>query len=214
MAIQQAENSNRLSVFFLKKYGYFNKDLSWKSGTITWSYNGIEKSSIGIIAKRDSWNTPNERTYINLHYTHTDHWSGEKSDMNFDIETTTTPCRFGGKRYWFICPLTKNGQYCGKRVGVIYSIGKWFGCRHCGNIAYASQMRGGKYRGSSITCPDIDKLEQEMKRWYYRGQPTRKHRRLIKMNDKLNNAFLLMAARFGNKDLGSLLDDTERLQKN
>jgi hypothetical protein len=163
--------------------------------------------------RRDNWNTPNERTFIKLNYTHTDHWSGEKSDMNFDIELTDTPCRYGGKRYWFICPLSKNGRYCGRRVGVVYGIGKWFGCRHCGELAYASQMRGGRFRGSSITCPDIDKLEQEIKRWYYKGKPTRKHKRLIRMNEKLNNAFILMAASFGHKDLGGLLDDTERLQK-
>ncbi len=186
MAKQEAGWSNRISVFFLKKHGYFNKDLSYKGGSISWSYNGGEKSSVGIAVKKDNWGTPQERVYINLHYTHTSNWDGEKSNMNFNVEFTTTPCNLGGgRRYWFICPLTKNGRYCGKRVGVIYAVGKWFGCRYCGDIAYASQMKGGKFRGSSVTCPDIDKLEQEIKRYYYNGQPTRKYKRLIKMNRKL-----------------------------
>ncbi len=215
MAKQQADGSNRFSVFFLKKHGYFNKDWTHMSGGITWTYGYSErKNNISFTVIKENWNTPQEQAHINLRYTQTDSWSGEKSEMDFNVQLTTTPCKYGGKRYWFICPLYKNGQYCGKRVGVIFSIGKWFGCRHCGNIAYASQMRGGKYRGSSITCPDIDKLEQEMKRWYYRGQPTKKHKRLIRMNEKLNNAFMLMAARFGHKDFGSLLDDTGRLQEN
>ena len=125
MARSQAGQSNPLSVFFLKKHGYLDKDLSWKAGTVSWSYGMSEnKSSIEIISKKDNWNTPYERATLNLKYTHTDHWNGEKSNMNFEIELTTTPCRYGGKRYWFVCPLNKNGQYCGKRVGVIYSIGK------------------------------------------------------------------------------------------
>lgn len=199
MAKQQAEGSNRLSVFFLKKHGYFDKDLSWKSGTITWTYGYSEnKSSIGITMRRDSWNTPIERTFLKLNYTHTDHWSGEKSDMNFDIEFTTTPCRYGGKRYWFICPLTKNGQYCGRRVGVVYGIGKWFGCRHCGNIAYQSQFEGGNFRVGSVCEPDVEKAYNEIKRMYYNSKPTRRYKRYLRLREKMDDSWVRMAARFGN----------------
>ncbi len=199
MAKQQAEGSNRLSVFFLKKHGYFDKDLSWKSGTITWTYGYSEnKSSIGITMRRDNWNTLDERTFIKLNYTHTDHWSGEKADMNFDIELTDTPCRYGGKRYWFICPLSKNGQYCGKRVGVIYGIGKWFGCRHCGNIAYQSQFEGGSFRVGSVCEPDVEKAYNEVKTQYYKGKPTRRYKRYLRLRNKMDNSWLRMTARFGN----------------
>lgn len=195
MAKSIAEQSNALSIFWLKKHGFLNKDYSLMSGNIQWIYGISEhKNSIDFYVKRENWGTPEEETYIELRYTYTDHWSGEKESMNYQIRLTTTPCNFGGKRYWFICPLTKNGQYCGRRVGVLYNVGKYFGCRHCGEIAYYAQMKGGKFRGSSVTAPDIERLEREIKRYYYRGRPTRKYRRLIRMNEKLNNDFLILGA--------------------
>lgn len=199
MAKNQAEWSNRLSVFFLKKHGYLDRNFSYKAGSISWSYGGEPKSNISFYVGRNDWGTPEETTHINLQYTHTDSWSGEKSNMDCRVNLTTTPCNYGGVRYWFICPLTKNGIYCGRRVGVIYSIGKWFGCRKCGNIAYASQMKGGKFRGSNVTAPDIEKLEGEIRRYYYKGEPTRKHKRLIKMNQKLSNDIIRIGWLLGNK---------------
>ncbi|MFH1353826.1 MAG: hypothetical protein ABIH36_00905 [bacterium] len=189
-----AEQSNSLNIFWLKKQGYFLKGGSMRGGTVTWSYGMSDsKSSIGIWVVVGMKDEPN---YIKLNYTHTDHWTGEKSEMDYRIGLATTPCNYGGMRYWFICPLTKGGRHCGRRVGVIYSIGKWFGCRHCGEIAYNSQMSGGRFRGSSVCIPDIEKAELEVKRYYYGGKPTRKYRRVLKMDEKLNMSFILMAARF------------------
>lgn len=179
-----AEQSNGLSIFWLKKHGYLNKEWSLQSGGIKWTY-GISESSIGFSVIKDNYGTAAERAYIQLRYANTSHWTGEKEDLDYRASLTTTPCHYGGIRYWFICPLTINGQYCGKRVGVLYSVGKYFGCRKCGNIAYSSQMSGGKFRSSSVTFHDIEELEQATKRHYYRGRPTRKYRRLLRMNQRL-----------------------------
>ncbi len=188
MAKQEAEWSHRLSVRFLKKHGYLES--GWRYGRIKWTYgmNGNE-SCIGFAITINE----NEDDNIKLQYTHTGRWSSKKSEMDFKIPLTTTPCNYSSVRYWFICPLTKNGQYCGRRVGVIYSIGKWFGCRHCSDICYATQLRGGKFRGCSVSYPDIEKAEQEVKRKYYNGKMTRKYKRVIRMNEKLNNDFIKMA---------------------
>lgn len=194
MAKQEAEWSNRLSIFWLKKHGYLNRECSYQSGGISWTYGLNEsKSSIGFTVKKDNWGTPYEQAYIELRYTHTSNWTGEISNMDFRVYLAITPCKYGGVRYWFICPLTKNGQYCGRRVGVLFSIGKWYGCRHCGDIAYQSQMRGGRWRGSSITLPDLEKAEADIKRHYYRGRPTRKYKRYIRMSEKFESSFTLMA---------------------
>ena len=190
-----AEQSNSLSIFWLKKNGYLHKDYSQRYGLITWTYGYSEnKSSIGLTVKRDNWGMPEEQTHIQLNYTHTSNWNGEKSEMDFKIPLATTPCNYGGVRYWFVCPLYKNGQYCGRRVGVLFCIGKWFGCRYCGEIAYAAQMRGGKYRGSSVCLPDIERAEQEIKRYYYNGKPTRKYRRVMRLNEKFEMGWIMMAA--------------------
>jgi len=197
-----AEQSNSLSIFWLKKHGYFHKDDSHRSGTITWTYGYSEnKSSIGFSVIRDNCGTPSEQAYVRLNYTYTNRSSDEKSDMNYEIQLETTPCRYGGKRYWFICPLTKNGKYCGRKVGVLYCLGKWFGCRHCGDIAYAKQMEGGKFRWNGVSVPDIERAEKEVKRYYYKGKPTRKYRRVIRLNEKFENGLLMMYAKLGKSSL-------------
>jgi hypothetical protein len=198
MARQQAEWSNRISIFFLKKHGYLHKDYSRKSGSIKWTYGSSDEgSSVGLAVVRDNWGTLEEKTYLELTYTHTDSWSDEKSDMNYRVELATAPCNLGGKRYWFLCPLSKNGQYCGRRVGVIYSIGKWFGCRHCGEIAYQSQFEGGKFRVGSVCEPDVEKAYNEIKIKYYNGQPTRKYKRYLRLRDRMDDSWIRAAAKFG-----------------
>lgn len=196
MAKQQAEWSNRLSIFFLKKHGYLDKEFSYKSGGVSWTYGLNEnKSSIGFSVERENWGTPQETAFIKLQYTHTSQWTNEKENMNYKVDLTTAPCNYGGARYWFICPLTKNGKYCGRRVGVLYSVGKWFGCRHCGEIAYAKQMEGGKFRWNGVSIPDIERAEKEVRRYYYKGKPTRKYKRLVKLNEKFENGFIGMMTR-------------------
>jgi hypothetical protein len=71
------------------------------------------KSSVGIVV--DVLGEP----YVKLNYTITDRDSGEKTDCDYKIGLTTTPYHFGGVRYWFICPLSRNGVPCGRRVGIV-----------------------------------------------------------------------------------------------
>ena len=49
------------------------------------------------------------------------------------------PCRFGGARPYFICPGVVNGMACGRRVVKLYGAARYFLCRHCYRLAYASQ---------------------------------------------------------------------------
>lgn len=193
-----AEQSNAFKISFLKKHGYLNKDYSYMSGGISWSFGYSEKkNSINYSVHRDNWETNRDEAYVRLKYMHTDYWTGEKSDMDFKIPLTTTPCYFGGVRYWFVCPLFKNGQYCGRRVGVLYAIGKWFGCRHCGRIAYNSQFEGKRFRFGSIAEPDVERAYNEVKRRYYNGKITRKYERYLRLRDKMNNTWINVAKRLG-----------------
>ena len=190
------EAGNRLDIFWLKKHGYLNKDYSFRGGGIKWtSYYGHE-SSIGFSVTTDDWGKPEEQKYIRLQYTHTDHYSKEKESVNYRVNLVTTPCQYGGKRYWFICPLTSNGQYCGRRAGTLYNLGKYFGCRHCGNITYASQKASGSYKGF-VSIPDIDKAKDAIKRYYYRGKPTRKYKKFLKLDEKFAIGLTKMYMRLG-----------------
>ena len=57
-------------------------------------------------------------------------------DVEQWVSLQTTPCRFGGERAWFTCPT------CDKRVAVLYGAGKYFACRSCCALGYASQKEG------------------------------------------------------------------------
>lgn len=63
--------------------------------------------------------------------------SGKEDDVHisYSVPLERTPCDFGGFRYWFVCP----GRGCGRRVSKLYGLGRYFLCRHCHNLAYASQ---------------------------------------------------------------------------
>jgi hypothetical protein len=60
-------------------------------------------------------------------------------DIEEPVSLAWTPCHYGGRRLWFICPGVVNGRVCGRRVAILYSAGRYFLCRQCYNLAYESQ---------------------------------------------------------------------------
>lgn len=176
---EEADGLKQVSVAFLRKHGYFNG--GWHSGTITWSRHGEKAGSMSVQSSIDE-----SEQYIKFIYTQTDNNTGGKKDFDYKIPLTTTPCYFGGKRYWFICPLSVNGRYCGRRVGVLYKAGDYFGCRHCYDLTYNSRNRSGIFKtaGQTISIPELERLENEVKRKYYAGNMTRKYKRYLKKQRK------------------------------
>ncbi len=152
------------------------------SGTITWTGGFNEsKSSIGIIV-----NLTDPSPFIALHYTQTNRDTDEKKDFDYKVLLTSTPCHFGGERWWFICPLTLDGRPCKRRVGKLYKDGDYFGCRHCYDLTYQSKMaprRRGWYASFQILelADKAHELEQQIKRHFYAGKPTRKQRQVDKL---------------------------------
>jgi hypothetical protein len=66
--------------------------------------------------------------------------------MEQRVPITWTNCHVGGRRPWFICPVHRNGRYCGQRVAVLYAAGELFACRRCYDLAYASQQEKPRFR--------------------------------------------------------------------
>jgi hypothetical protein len=92
------------------------------SGSGYW-YRGEEQSgSIGLTIER-------YRISLRYRYRNADDWQSVQQDIALD----TTPCHYGGERYWFLCP------HCTRRVAVLYSGAKYFLCRFCYQIPYTSQ---------------------------------------------------------------------------
>lgn len=97
------------------------------------------------------------------------------------VATTTTPCFFGGERYWFLCPL------CSKRVAILYQIDS-FGCRNCHNLMYASQALNRRSQYFPLLRVlelgrRIQQLEANIGRRLYAGEPTKKQLLLTSLQE-------------------------------
>lgn len=187
MSKTEADGLKKIETSFLKKHDFFS---GYRYGTMTWSnYWSENKSSVGLEASIPDMS-------LRIHYTQTDRYSGEKKEFDYKIPLTTTPCNYGGQRYWFICPWYRNGNYCGRRVGVIYKDGDYFACRHCYNLTYSSRNLSGfsKILGN-VTVPDVEKARGKVKMTHYKGKPTKKYLSYLKKERRLENAFIGMAYR-------------------
>jgi len=63
------------------------------------------------------------------------------------IDVTPTTLAWGATRWWFRCPIVRNGRPCGRRCGKLYMplrAGE-FGCRTCHDLTYASCQESHKY---------------------------------------------------------------------
>ncbi len=184
MAKDNCETANALSVFWLKKHGYFHGS---QAGGIRWTSGYGHESSIGF-----SVNTNEPNPHIRLQYTRTDQ-EGEKEDIDYTVKLASTPCRYGSKRYWFICPLVVGGKPCQRRVGILYLNGKYAGCRRCYDLAYQSQQesrRGGFLGvfGEYLRLGrDLEVKEDKIRVKYWRGQPTKRYARFLKKAEKLES---------------------------
>jgi hypothetical protein len=64
---------------------------------------------------------------------------GGREDVVDTVSLVRLPCRFGGSRVYFLCPGPQNGISCGRRITKLYLSRRYFLCRHCNQLAYASQ---------------------------------------------------------------------------
>jgi hypothetical protein len=63
----------------------------------------------------------------------------EQEDVAYRVPIEWTACNFGGGRPWFVCP----GRSCIRRAALLYLGGRYFLCRKCQDLSYASQREGG-----------------------------------------------------------------------
>ena len=101
-----------------------------KQGGLTWNRNG---KKVGAI----NFRVQSNKLVLNYRYRqHRGKWESIEQTILFN----QTPCNFGGYRKWFRCP------YCSRRVAVLYGADKYFLCRHCYDLTYASQQEETSYR--------------------------------------------------------------------
>lgn len=184
------EESRSVGISFLSKHGFF---CGFRSGEITWTNRwGEQTASIGV----GVYTLDDESPYARFHYTSTRRATGQKTECDYKVPLVTTPCHFGGVRWWFLCPLSKDGVPCGRRVGKLYCPpgATYYGCRHCYNLSYESRNEPRLARPGGIGYPLVlerryEDLYERTKRWTYDGKPTRKARKLQALETRLYHAF-------------------------
>lgn len=151
---------------------------------VTWSINGEPNGNIDL--EINTIDTASESPYVEFTYKTRSYWEEEWKDMNYRFKLVSIPCNFGGKRWFFVCGLYRNGIYCGRRARILYSVGNWFGCRHCADLSYESCNRSKTYRQFPLryiskSFEADEYYDKYVKREYYNGRPTRKYKRYLKL---------------------------------
>jgi hypothetical protein len=99
-----------------------------RSSTCQWTV-GNEVFSINLLAEAER---------LSLSYT-VRVGGGRSEDVAEIIPLVHASCRFGGSRAYFICPGPRDGTDCGRRITKLHLARRYFLCRHCNQLAYASQ---------------------------------------------------------------------------
>jgi len=118
----------------LNKPGYLGYNIWYDKRT------GKEIASIGIEVELRQ-----DGVYVlYLKYNVSNDYGQEK--IGIPVYMCTSRTYFGGTRKWFICPITINGKWCGRRVRKLYlpQDEKYFGCRHCHRLTYLKTQERGK----------------------------------------------------------------------
>jgi hypothetical protein len=115
------ESQHQVDIQWLKKQGDLQPGTV---GSLSWSCRDKWTGSIGYMVGVDR---------MVLNYRHRPH-GGDWEDVEQVIFFDRTSCNYGGSRPWFLC------SRCQRRVAVLYGAGKYFLCRHCYNLTYASQQ--------------------------------------------------------------------------
>jgi hypothetical protein len=100
------------------------------AGTIIWTWASGNKSSIGYYVSRNDGGL-----IFTIHY----RWR-DSEQVRIPVRLQETATQFGGRRWWFTCPLVVNGMACHRRAGKLFLPpgAKYFGCRTCHALTYRS----------------------------------------------------------------------------
>lgn len=115
------ESQHWIDIRWLKKQGYLPPG---SMGSLSWSRGEEETGSIRYRMEGD-------RMVLFYRYRHHGgEWEPAEQTVTFDW----TSCNYGGHRTWFLCPN------CKQRIAILFGAGKYFFCRSCYNLTYASQQ--------------------------------------------------------------------------
>lgn len=167
------EDSQTLSIYELNHWGFLKED---ELG-IFWVRKYHYRTPIGVSADAKKKNGSIKLIYGNIQ---------SAGKVNLIVNLITTPCNFGGFRYWFECPQ------CTRRTAALYlpPLNLQFGCRDCYSLTYESRRkkRNALYIAINAMCT-AQKLEEKITRSRYGNMPTRKQRKIDKLWERTGNLY-------------------------
>jgi hypothetical protein len=126
--VPTCEGCHSIDLAWLRRRGMLTPG---RYSTVTWSRWGEQSGSITLVAQSDG---------VRLLYRTKVH-DGSPVDIDERVPFAYTPTRFGGRRQWLRCPK------CSRRCRKIYG-GRYFRCRLCHRLRYASQSARPDQRAS------------------------------------------------------------------
>lgn len=183
-----ADECLKLNSSALNKHGFFqhSQSATWKWSRYVYGDEQVDTISIRSIITSGSMSGANS---IKLSYK-TTFESGKEEEISYEVKLTSTPCVYGGKRWWFICPLAKNNILCNRRVAKLYKGEKYFGCRHCLNLTYYSKKIDWRSKYFPLLkLQEKEELEEALTnelirnktKKTYKNKLTKKYQKLVKI---------------------------------
>ncbi len=110
---------------------------SQTKGTLRWSYEGCEPHA--KISYEANLVDPNAAWAYTVN----------RTPMDYRVRLVTTRPTYGGRRWWFLCPLARNDGGPPRRVAKLYLPpgGTYFGSRQAYGLTYTSCQESGKFEG-------------------------------------------------------------------
>ena len=167
----KAEQTLKVDIRLWRKSGYL---VDGRSFTWQWSRGGEAAGSIGASVSSDS---------IRLNY------AVQGTDASQTIWTTTTPCRYGGARTWFECPV------CNKRAAVLFMRSGRFACRQCQRVSYTSQSGSAHGRGNAQYHQLHALIKAGKPKWQRWATFNRLEARFERVNEQVNRSLMMLIQR-------------------
>ncbi len=125
---------------------------------------------------------------------------GEPLWKSLNVELSSTPCHFGGKRWWMKCD-------CGRRVQKLYIPPRevYYSCRKCHDLTYKLQKEHTSNLMAWQKACDYEvklcEIGKGIKRTCYAGKPTRKFRQYLKYKEKYDAIYPIAISQLKNLNL-------------
>ncbi len=113
-------------------------------GTMTWT-RGEEKEYVASI----SFRRVETAAGLAFRFLYTSGKGENARAMDYLVQAVKVVPHFGGARWYFLCPLVRDGAPCRHRVDKLFLPpgGVYFGCRECYGLTYESAQEAHRFDG-------------------------------------------------------------------